>query len=79
MFANANKLLHSLFDRTDARQRITCYHCGDKSRPKDTVYVTFEGQSRPVCCYGCAAVLKTVEELGMNEEYKNSKLNLNQD
>jgi hypothetical protein len=59
---------------TNSEEKITCYHCAEKSRKKDTVYVSFDGEIRPVCCYGCAAVLKTVEDLGMHEEYLNSKI-----
>lgn len=61
---------------TKSQEKITCYHCGEKSRKKDTVYVRFDGKIRPVCCYGCAAVLKTVEELGMHEEYQSSKIKI---
>ncbi len=73
MFAFTSKLLRSIFDRTDNPNGIVCFHCGELSRPKDTVYVLFEGARQPVCCFGCAAVLKTVEELDMTVEYKASK------
>jgi hypothetical protein len=49
--------------------KITCYHCGDKSHPRRTVYIQFDNAIRPVCCNGCATILRTVEELGMREEY----------
>ena len=49
--------------------KINCYHCGDKSTPRRTVYVRFDGETRAVCCNGCAAILKTVEELGMIDDY----------
>jgi Putative metal-binding domain of cation transport ATPase len=54
--------------------KISCYHCGEKSTPSRTVYVQFEGGKRAVCCNGCAAILKTIEELGMNEEYHAHKI-----
>lgn len=53
--------------------RVTCYHCGEKSLPSQTIYVDFENITRPVCCNGCAAILKTVEALGMCEEYHAQK------
>ena len=53
--------------------KITCYHCGEKSAPSQTIYVDFEGVNRPVCCNGCAAILKTVKDLGMCEEYHAQK------
>jgi Cu2+-exporting ATPase len=52
-----------------SNSKITCYHCGEKSLPKHTVYVQFDGEIRPVCCHGCAAILRTVDDLGMREEY----------
>lgn len=57
-------------------QKISCYHCGEKSTPKRTIYVQFNGSVHPVCCNGCAAILKTVEELGMHEEYLAHKIQI---
>jgi ribosomal protein S27E len=57
-----------------SEEKVTCYHCGEKSRKSVTVYVRFDSLTRPVCCYGCAAILRTVEELNMQEEYYNSKI-----
>lgn len=70
------RLAHSLisFFAKFTNNKITCYHCGEKSRPSITVYVRFDGEIRAVCCYGCAAILKTVEELGMHDEYKSHKI-----
>ena len=67
--------IRSLFnsDHTSA-ERISCYHCGEKSTPSRTIYVLFDGSTRAVCCHGCAAILKTVEELGMREEYLAHKI-----
>lgn len=56
--------------------KITCYHCGDKSIPSRTVYVHFDGSTRAVCCNGCAAILKTVEDLGMRDEYLANKIEI---
>ncbi len=69
-----NKSNHS------SNKKITCYHCGDKSLPKYTIYVQFYGEIRPVCCHGCATILRTVDEMGMTEEYLAHKTKLaNQD
>jgi hypothetical protein len=57
-------------------QKISCYHCGEKSTPKRTIYVQFNGSVHPVCCNGCAAILKTVEELGMRDEYLAHKIQI---
>lgn len=68
-----HKLLHSIRsefkENHPAVKRISCYHCGEKSIPSRTLYVYFDGSNRAVCCNGCAAILQTVEELGMREEY----------
>ncbi|OYY40566.1 MAG: hypothetical protein B7Y56_15925 [Gallionellales bacterium 35-53-114] len=76
MLRRLHSLLRSLLKvllTTDTK--ISCYHCGEKSRKSQTLYVFFNGATRPVCCYGCAAILKTVEELGMHDEYQTSKIN----
>lgn len=65
-----HSLIHLLFNK---EERIVCYHCDDTSRKSKTVYVKFDGSIRPVCCQGCAAILRTVEQLGMQEEYKARK------
>jgi hypothetical protein len=57
-------------------KKISCYHCGDKSIPSRTIYVHFDGSMRAVCCNGCAAILKTVEELGMRDEYLAHKIQI---
>jgi hypothetical protein len=53
---------------------IKCYHCGEKSKQEHTVHIQFDGAIRPVCCQGCAAILRTVEELVLHEEYRNNKI-----
>jgi ribosomal protein S27E len=54
-------------------KRIRCYHCGDKSFPSRTIYVLFDGGERPVCCQGCAAILRSVDKLGMHDAYLEHK------
>jgi len=67
--------LRSLFSAIiTTEEKISCYHCGEKSGRSRTVYVIFENTRQPVCCYGCAAVLKAVEELGIHDEYHASKI-----
>jgi len=59
-----------------SNDKIICYHCGEKSIPSRTIYVYFGGASRAVCCNGCAAILMTVEELGIQDEYHANKINI---
>lgn len=77
MFRSLNSLTRNLFHQLISREeRIICYHCGEQSKKSLTVYIHFEHQIRPVCCYGCAAILKTIEELGMHDEYHASKIHI---
>lgn len=62
------------FNTTD--EKTSCYHCGEKSSRRQTIYVLFDGATRPVCCYGCAAILNTVEELDMHAEYHAHKVHI---
>lgn len=69
--------IRSLFNENHTSiKRISCYHCGEKSTPSRTIYVHFDSANRAVCCNGCAAILKAVDELGMREEYLAQKINL---
>lgn len=80
MFRETLLLVQSLFTSSVSNnEKVTCYHCGEKSRKNLTVYVQFSGLIRPVCCQGCAAILKTVEELGIHDEYKQSKITVYHD
>ncbi|MBI1889358.1 MAG: heavy metal translocating P-type ATPase metal-binding domain-containing protein [Burkholderiales bacterium] len=38
-------------------------------RQSRAVEVEFAGERRKVCCHGCASVLKTVEQMGMQKQY----------
>jgi len=71
--SSIGRIFKSLFA---AEEKISCFHCNEKSRESLTVYVNFDGKVRPVCCYGCAAVLKTVEELAMHQEYYDSRIDV---
>lgn len=74
MFNNFRDLVSYIFRHPyPLSNKITCYHCGEKSTPSRTLYVNFQGADRSVCCNGCAAILKTVDELGMCEEYQSQK------
>ena len=61
---------------TTGNEKITCYHCGEKSKKSATLYINFDGAIRPVCCHGCASILNTVEELGIHEEYRANKIQI---
>lgn len=77
MYQLIKNSLFSLLDTfTSTEARITCYHCGETSKQNLTIYVQFDNDMRPVCCHGCAAILNTIEDLGMHEEYHASKIQI---
>lgn len=45
-----------------------CFHCGLEVPDGFSISVDVAGHSRPMCCYGCEAVARTIVETG-NEEY----------
>lgn len=53
---------------------MACFHCGDAVRQSRAVEVKFDGEVRRVCCHGCAAVLKTVEQMEMQQQYYEQKM-----
>lgn len=59
-----------------SENKIVCFHCGEKSKLSLTVYVQFDGATRATCCHGCGAILQTVEELGIHDEYFAHKINI---
>lgn len=73
--SNIGRIFMTLFA---TEENISCFHCNEKSRKSLTIYVNFDGNMRPVCCHGCAAVLKTVEELAMHQEYYDCRIDIHQ-
>jgi hypothetical protein len=59
--------------QAQAADRIACFHCGDSVKRSKAVAVAFDGEQRQVCCHGCAAVLNTVEQMGMTAQYLEQK------
>lgn len=56
-----------------ASEKLPCFHCGDLVKRRHAVDVQFDGAARTVCCHGCAAILKTVEQMGMVQQYREQK------
>jgi hypothetical protein len=56
-----------------ASEKLPCFHCGELVKHRRAVHVQFDGASRIVCCHGCAAILKTVEQMGMLQQYREQK------
>ena len=60
-------------------EKVPCFHCGDSVRKSGAVTAHFDGADRLVCCRGCAAVLTTVEKMGMKQQYYEEKQSASQD
>jgi hypothetical protein len=54
-------------------ERLVCYHCDERYRKSKNVDVVFQGARRQVCCHGCAAVLQTIEQQGLVQDYLQTK------
>ena len=77
MFNHLLLSIRSLLSQSHhSNEKISCYHCGEKSTPRRTIYVYFDGNERAVCCNGCATILRTVDELEMREEYLAHKIHI---
>lgn len=59
--------------QTPASEKLPCFHCGDLVKRRRAVHVQFDGAARIVCCHGCEAILKTVEQMGMQQQYREQK------
>ena len=46
-----------------------CFHCG-QAVPADAPRVCVDGQSRPVCCAGCAAAAAWIDAAGLADYYR---------
>lgn len=49
--------------------KLYCFHCQEVMSVRQVVTVRFDGAERQVCCHGCAAVLATVQENGLSQQY----------
>ena len=47
-----------------------CFHCGDPLPPHPPPPVTINGEEKPVCCSGCAAVASLIAGAGLQEFYR---------
>ncbi|MBC3906412.1 heavy metal translocating P-type ATPase metal-binding domain-containing protein [Undibacterium umbellatum] len=54
-------------------EKIDCFHCGEKMRKSNALTVQFNGYTQPVCCHGCLAILSTVEQNNLVNEYMKNK------
>lgn len=49
---------------------IHCFHCGLPVPDNLNIYVEYQGEKKPMCCYGCQAVAQAIIDSGMDDFYK---------
>ncbi|WP_369123423.1 heavy metal translocating P-type ATPase metal-binding domain-containing protein [Undibacterium fentianense] len=73
MHLSPSQFFHTHIAPLFKRERCLCYHCGESMRVEGALTVNFQHVLRPVCCHGCLAVLNTIQQNGLTEEYLRSK------
>ncbi len=53
-----------------ANDKKPCFHCGLDCSETQTYSVTVHGESRDMCCPGCAAVAQAIVDNGLDDYYK---------
>ena len=46
-----------------------CFHCGLPVDKNLDIFVEYQGENKPMCCYGCQAVSQAIIDSGMDEFY----------
>ncbi|MBC3932699.1 MULTISPECIES: heavy metal translocating P-type ATPase metal-binding domain-containing protein [Undibacterium] len=59
------------------KKSVVCFHCGECSRPSQTLYTQFDNARQAVCCHGCLAILQAVEKNQMTAAYLRAREELN--
>ena len=47
-----------------------CFHCGLPVPEGTEIAVSYQGEQKPMCCYGCQAVAKSIVDSGMEDFYR---------
>ncbi|MBI3286014.1 MAG: heavy metal translocating P-type ATPase metal-binding domain-containing protein [Burkholderiales bacterium] len=68
-----SSLWEAIFPSGTAGEKIDCYHCGERMRKTYVLTTRFNGAAYPVCCHGCLAVLRAVENNGLTLQYVQDK------
>ncbi|MBC3916291.1 heavy metal translocating P-type ATPase metal-binding domain-containing protein [Undibacterium sp. CY18W] len=56
--------------------RLNCFHCDETMRERNALTVTFNGSPQQVCCHGCLAILRTIEQNHLVAAYLKNKARL---
>ncbi|MES2040805.1 MAG: heavy metal translocating P-type ATPase metal-binding domain-containing protein [Pseudomonadota bacterium] len=55
-------------------EKTACFHCGEKMHKSNALTTSFDCRMQPVCCHGCLAILRTVEQNKLVAEYMRNKV-----
>jgi hypothetical protein len=65
--------LMRIFPGVQAAEKVTCFHCEESVRKKNVIMSEFDGKLRPLCCHGCVAVLKMIEQNHLVAQYHQAR------
>ena len=71
-----SSIFGAIFSSFQASEKIYCFHCDEKMKKHKALFTAFNGNSYPVCCHGCVAVLQVIERNGMTMQYLQAKSSL---
>ena len=63
-----------IFSGFKSGKKVACFHCDESMRQQHALMARFDGKFYPVCCHGCVAVLKAVEQNALIAEYWQTKI-----
>ncbi|MBC3892566.1 heavy metal translocating P-type ATPase metal-binding domain-containing protein [Undibacterium sp. LX40W] len=58
-------------------ERCQCFHCGEQMRVKNALSLCVRDVSQPMCCHGCLAILQTIIQNDLLDEYLANKSTVN--
>ncbi|MFZ6672540.1 heavy metal translocating P-type ATPase metal-binding domain-containing protein [Undibacterium sp. Xuan67W] len=69
----ATSFFAGLFPSLRSGEKIACFHCDELMRKQQAVEVKFDSEMQLVCCHGCAAVLKAIEQANLIAQYRHAR------
>ena len=73
----SSTIFNVIFSSFQVSEKINCFHCDEKMKKHKALFTVFNGNSYPVCCHGCVAVLQVIERNGMTKQYLQAKSDMN--
>ena len=70
------RFVDSIFSCFQTSEKINCFHCNERMKKQNALFVNFNGSSQPVCCHGCLVILQFIERSGMTQQYLQAKIDM---